>query len=310
MSFKLFIYYCALCGGWAALLGWLFGRALAAPFGEGYDLLRTLIYGLCLGGAVALGLGMVDALWNTGGRQGAAAFIKGMAAGVIGLAAGIVGGLTGQLLYRATDLGLLQFFGWILTGGLIGASVGLYDMMVLRSKGANASGAIRKIGNGIVGGLLGGVLGSLCYFMIDAMLRGLFPAEKADYLLSRSAWGFVALGLCIGLFIGLAQVILKEAWLKVEAGFRAGREMILSKPDTTIGRAEGCDIALFGDMQVEKQHASIQLKGNRYILVDSGTPGGTFLNDDRITEAAPLKSGDAIRVGNSVLRFGERQKRK
>ena len=29
MSFRLFIYYCAICGGWAALVGWALGRILA-----------------------------------------------------------------------------------------------------------------------------------------------------------------------------------------------------------------------------------------------------------------------------------------
>ena len=40
--------------------------------------------------------------------------------------------------------------------------------------------------------------------------------------------GFVVLGLCMGLMIAVAQVVLKEAWLKVEAGFRKGRELLLS----------------------------------------------------------------------------------
>src|SRR5262245_35344222 len=29
MSFRLFIYWCALCGGWSALAGWMFGRLLS-----------------------------------------------------------------------------------------------------------------------------------------------------------------------------------------------------------------------------------------------------------------------------------------
>ena len=33
MSFRLFIYYCALCGGWAAFFGWMLGRAY---WGRGY----------------------------------------------------------------------------------------------------------------------------------------------------------------------------------------------------------------------------------------------------------------------------------
>ena len=49
-------------------------------------------------------------------------------------------------------------------------------------------------------------------------------------------------------FIPLAQVVLKEAWIKVEAGFRPGREIMLSKDETLIGKAEGCDI---GGLTVE-----------------------------------------------------------
>jgi pSer/pThr/pTyr-binding forkhead associated (FHA) protein len=115
--------------------------------------------------------------------------------------------------------------------------------------------------------------------------------------------------MCIGLFIGLAQVILKEAWVRVEKGFRPGRELILTRPETTIGRAEGCDIGLFGDPEVEKTHLRIVRRGGEYLAVDAGTPGGTFVNGRRIQEATALRSGDLIQVGKAVLRFGERQQR-
>ena len=36
----------------------------------------------------------------------------------------------------------------------------------------------------------------------------------------------------------------------------------------------------------------------------------TFLNEVRIARPTPIRSGDTIRVGNSVLRFGERVKKK
>ena len=121
--------------------------------------------------------------------------------------------------------------------------------------------------------------------------------------------GFVALGMCIGLLVGLAQVILKEAWIKVEAGFRAGREMILAKERTTIGRAEACDIGLFGDNQIEKLHAIILQAGNRYYVEDEHTPAGTYVNEVQVQGRVPLNSGDKIRVGGSVLCFRERAKR-
>jgi pSer/pThr/pTyr-binding forkhead associated (FHA) protein len=95
----------------------------------------------------------------------------------------------------------------------------------------------------------------------------------------------------------------------VERGFRRGRQLILAKAETTIGRAESCDIGLFGDPAVQRLHARIVLQGNRYVLADAGTPDGTFLNGTRISGPAPLRSGDEIRVGGSVLSFRERARR-
>jgi hypothetical protein len=166
---------------------------------------------------------------------------------------------------------------------------------------------MRKVVNGIVGGVIGGLMGGVLF----DLMRGVATSDEHD-LLPRSslAIGLVVLGLCIGLMIGLAQVILREAWLRVEAGFRPGRELILSKPDTTIGRAESCDIGLFGDANIEKVHARVRLSGSRWLVADGDTHSGTYVNDQRIAEPTPLRSGDTIRVGNSVIRFGERQKRK
>ncbi len=74
-------------------------------------------------------------------------------------------------------------------------------------------------------------------------------------------------------------MVLKEAWIKVAQGFRAGRELMLSKEETTIGRAENCDLGMFGDNTIERLHSRILLENNRYLLADAETPGGTYLND-------------------------------
>jgi hypothetical protein len=171
------------------------------------------------------------------------------------------------------------------------------------------AGAVKKLLKGLIGGTAGGLLGGVLSLMLRGALAGVFHDRDPASLWSPTATGFVALGMCIGLLIGLAQVILKEAWLKVEAGFRAGREMILTKEKTTVGRAEACDVGLFGDAAVEKLHASIVQQGNRYFLEDANTPGGSYVNDVPVSGRAPLKSGDLIRVGKSLLRFRERQKR-
>jgi hypothetical protein len=300
MSFKLFIYYCALCGGWAAFLAW--GLVQLLQIGPGGDhqpespeASSALVAGL-LGLLVAAAIGAIDALANAKGAQ---RFIRILVCLVVGVAGGLNGGFFGELLFQKASLP--RVIGWMLVGIVIGVSIGVFDLLRALSSGGEMRLAIKKMLNGVYGGLLGGVVGGLLF---DLVLRS---TDKLPH--GNLAIGLVILGLCIGLLIGLAQVILKEAWLKVEAGFRAGRELMLSKDETTIGRAEGCDVGLFGDKDVERLHARILLKNNRYLLDDAETPGGTYLNDQRVSRPTPLRSGDRIRVGHCVLRFGERQKR-
>jgi hypothetical protein len=261
-----------------------------------------------LGVLVALGLGLVDCLWNLSLRQVGQIFMRIVVGVLVGGIGGLMGGLIGSLLNEVS--GVFFVFGWTLTGLLIGASIGAYEFLASVVTAKNQSWALKKVIKTLVGGTIGGVLGGALAMALGMIWEKLKPtAAGLDWLWSDKAMGFVALGMCIGLLVGLAQIILKEAWIKVEAGFRAGREMLLAKEKTSIGRAEGVDIALFGDPGVEKLHANIIMEGGRYVLVDSTTPGGTYVNDQRVHDRVALCSGDVIRMGRSLLRFYERQKR-
>ena len=303
MSFRWYVYYCALFGGCAAYLGWALGRVPPVQAPVWLSAIRGMFPGLTL----AVGLTLVDAVWHPSGR-GARVGLRVLVAGLIGGASGFLGGMLGQILYTATDLSVFLLLGWAVTGVLVGAAPGAYDLVSRISRGEDASGALRKVANGLLGGLLGGFLGGLLFLLVRGAWALIF-AEKADAFWSPSAMGFAALGLCIGLLIGLAQVVLKSAWVTVVSGFRAGREMLLSKGETTIGRAEGCDIPLYGDPGVEGLHAHILLRNGRYLLEDLSAAGGTFLNGERVDRPAPLRSGDLIELGRSSLRFGERVRR-
>ncbi|HEV3262806.1 MAG TPA: FHA domain-containing protein [Gemmataceae bacterium] len=301
MTFRLFIYYCALCGGWAAFLAFVLVQALGirrppdefVPEGRRIVLatLTSGILGVLLAGAV----GAIDALLNAVGSQ---RLIRVLVCLAVGLLGGLLAGLLGALLWEL--LSVPRFLDWTIVGMVIGASIGVFDLGSALSAGQGPRMALRKVINGVIGGALGGFVGGLFFVMLE-QVRSLPRSSLAT--------GFVILGVCIGLLIGLAQIILKEAWIRVEQGFRAGREMMLSKGAMTIGRSESSDIGIFGDNAVEKVHARILLQGNRYVVADAGTPSGTFVNDERITQAVPLRSGDQIRIGNNVLRFRERQKR-
>jgi hypothetical protein len=311
MSFRLFIYYCALVGGWAAFFGWGLGRLLATT---DKAVAKAGLQGMFLGMMIALGLSFLDALWNLSLRQIGQILLRVLVAMLVGCVAGLLGGVIGQVFFGLSSNGMVQSIfrvvGWTLTGLLVGVSIGVFEVLAGLVRGQEMGGAGKKVMNGLIGGTIGGIVGSILLIVFAGLLQGIFTGRDRASLWSPSSIGAVALGACIGLMIGLAQVLLKEAWVKVESGFRAGREKLLAKPELTIGRAEACDIGLFGDNTIERLHAKILKRGNSYYLMDNNTPAGTYLNGRRVGQPELLQSGDAIKVGNCVLRFGERQKRK
>ncbi len=304
MSFRLFVYYCAAWGAATAFFGWLLGQTLAGDS----PLMGAAIKGLSLGLLLALGLGLVDSLASNGGRDTINLIVSLVLALLIGTLGGFLGGLLGQLFYSLANWAPFLVFGWTLTGLLIGLAPSAFDYLGAVMRKEDQRGPLRKMRNGLIGGTVGGLLGGMIYLFLDGAWSGVFKEANAQKLWSPSATGFMALGACIGLAMALTQVILREAWLRVEAGFRPGRQLLLTRPETLIGRAESCDVGLFGDPAVEKQHARILRHGDRWVLVDAGTPSGTLLNGQPITGPTPLRSGDKIQVGKNVLSFGVRTK--
>lgn len=305
MNFKLFIYYCSVAGGWAALVAWglCFAQGAADPRQFREPLGKAILIGACLGFLVAAGVGLVDSILNAVGIQ---RLYRTLVCAGVGLLGGLIGSALGETLFGG---GATRFIGWMIVGVFIGGSIGVFDLIRAAISGGDFKMPLKKTINGVYGGLLGGFLGGIFYQLLMAAVNN--PAEPMKGLMPFSglAIGLVILGLLIGCLIALAQVFLKEAWVKIDSGRRAGKEMMISKDEMVIGRAEGVDVGLYGEQGIEKQHAKIVQKDNNYYLEDNGTPGGTFLNDQRITSRALLKNGDRIQVGTALLRFGERQKK-
>ena len=119
MSFKLFIYYCAICGGWAAFLTWAFVglsqvNSLSSP------VLKTGIIAALLGAMLAGAIGMIDGLLNSVGTE---RFGRAAVSATLGLFGGMLCGLIAeairQRLIRATGLEeakMPRFPGWIMVG--------------------------------------------------------------------------------------------------------------------------------------------------------------------------------------------------
>src|SRR6516164_1180172 len=101
MSFRRFVYYCAVCGAWFALLGWTAGSLASWASGtllgsedptQTSILLHASVLGLCLGVFVALGLSGLDALWNLPLRQIGQMLLRVLTAVIVGGLGGLFGG--------------------------------------------------------------------------------------------------------------------------------------------------------------------------------------------------------------------------
>jgi hypothetical protein len=73
---------------------------------------------------------------------------------------------------------------------------------------------------------------------------------------------------------------------------------------TTIGRTPDNQIAV-PVREVSRRHAEIVLTGTEYVLKDLGSPNGTFVNGERITEHR-LQDEDRIAMGGQVFVFKAR----
>src|SRR5215471_16212894 len=148
MSFRLFIYYCAVCGGCAGFLGWALGWGTTRSVSSDNLLAHAALQGLFLGSIVAPGLALVDGLWNFSTRRFGRIALNALVALVVGCVGGLVGGLLGQLLYGQFQLAVLLIFGWTITGLLIGIAPVCFDAWYSLIWGENSQGPLRKVRNG------------------------------------------------------------------------------------------------------------------------------------------------------------------
>jgi pSer/pThr/pTyr-binding forkhead associated (FHA) protein len=81
----------------------------------------------------------------------------------------------------------------------------------------------------------------------------------------------------------------------------AGRTFDLKTESTTVGRVSDNAFEI-PEASVSSHHAEIVLKGNDVLIRDLDSTNGTFINDERITEAV-LKPGQILRFGTIELKL-------
>ena len=179
---------------------------------------------------------------------------------------------------------LARLIGWTLMGMMLGVGVGLSTL------------SLRNVLKGATGGWVGGFVGGLLFDLIGSISQSGLPSRFIT---------LSAIGLSIGLFIGLVQELTKAAWLAVDAGRLRGRQYRIEGATATIGRAEENPIGLFGDTGVQPRHAVITKNGASYTIRNLAVQEGTFVNGSRI-ETVELRDGDRIKISDYEMSFHSR----
>lgn len=283
MSLARLVYYSAILAGWGAFIAWLIAESAVLgriPF-------EVVITAAIVGGAIGCAVNVASGL----GGGGIDAIFRRALPGLLGGAAGgAVGGLLGDAAY---SFGLPRGLGWMLMGVGIGVVEGVQEK------------SLNKIRNGLIGGTLGGLVGGFLFDPIQAVV-------SSGSGMSSRATAFVVLGLAIGAGIGLAQVVLKDAWLTVLDGYRPGRQLILSRPITTLGRAEHLPLPFMGSMNTDlaPEHVRISRQQTGAFTIEDVSGGmRASLNRQPIASVMKLNDGDVIKLGSNLIRFNERSSR-
>jgi len=86
-----------------------------------------------------------------------------------------------------------------------------------------------------------------------------------------------------------------ELKLILAKGEPKGKEIVVEKMPSTIGRDPACDVVI-ANVKVSRKHCTIEAEGDRAVIVDAGSGNGTFVNGQKV-ERQTLKAGDKVVIG-------------
>jgi Inner membrane component of T3SS, cytoplasmic domain len=304
-------FYLSLAGGLGAFTAW---ACLEPFFAEGANvrndgasgLLSFLMFPAVVAG-VGLFIGAAEGVMCRNPRRALVSAVVGLG---IGFAGGVVATFIANIIFFIMIRIAIEFwnpnlnprptaaaFVILMIGrgaawAVAGIPAGIGQGIALREK--------KVILNGLLGGVLGGLLGGLLFD----------PIEQTFTTADGRAWpsrmiGFTAIGLLVGLFVGLVELWTRTAWLLMRAGPLAGKQFVLYRTPTVLGSSPKADVYLFKDGAIEPRHALIHNHGGRYVIEDCDTPDGTYVNGLPVRKH-PLTPGDQIVLGKTVLEFALR----
>jgi hypothetical protein len=261
-----------------------------------------------LAGFIGLAIGSVDGIICRLLRRS-------LLSGGVGLLVGFIGGFLSAMLaglvylpmnrlaidQMGGTLGSLTPFGFFvqMTGRglawcLAGIAMGLGQGIAMRSK--------RLLLYGFLGGIIGGLLGGLLFDPIDMLLLGV---DKPSAHWSRLV-GLGVVGACVGVMIGVVELLARDAWLRMTKGPLSGKEFLIFKDIMNLGASPRNDIYLFNDSLVADVHVRIQTTGDVCEVQNIDKDNPALLNGRPVTSSR-LRNGDQITIGQTEFVFQTRR---
>ena len=93
----------------------------------------------------------------------------------------------------------------------------------------------------------------------------------------------------------------EKAMFLINRGESKGARFLITHEGATVGRSASSGVFL-DDVTVSRAHAVVEKKGTAFVLRDSGSLNGTYVNNESISEIV-LKTGDQIQIGKFHLLF-------
>lgn len=302
--FRRSIVYMAIFGLIASLVGWGLGeiamhesgeaisRYLASQSSDAFDSCKAwnqlwyFLVALC----VSVGLAIAEPFVSNNKR---ASVFNGVIGALLGCLGGFVVSLFVNDVYhffggaKETSGFIQQMFARGIGWSVLGLFVAIAPGIMMRNW--------KKFGLGLIGGAIGGLLGGVLFDIICALTGSDVPAR---------CFNVVGLGLGAALATTFLEDLAKQGWLRVATGVITGKQFILYRNPTIIGSSPKCEIYLFKDPTVAAKHAAINGIGGQFLVTALG--GATVLLNGRPVRQQTLKSGDTLKVGNTVFLFEAR----
>jgi hypothetical protein len=266
-------------------LGALFGLYLYVECVQAESVyVRDTLAGLLIGGSLGVFLNAYGPL-----RDGA--WLKLSRAVSLGAPAAALGGAMG-LVAGEVVIGILQggLWGRALSWAVLGLGIGLGQGIADRSRD--------RLVFGLIGGGLGGFVGGFLFEWLRVALGDRYHLGQAV--------GIVVLGAGLGLCLALVEQALRRAWVQISSGRQEGRIYLLSHSKCRMGLDERAEVGIFGDASVARRHAEIETTPSGLVLHDLAASGTTRVNGEVVAGARPLRDGDRIELGRTLLVFRQR----